>query len=156
MAGKTYCIDTSSLIAAWYERYKPNRFPKLWEQLDKLIKEGRLVSSSLVYRECSKQRSEELHNWLKERDTMFHTPDEDVQLQVDHIVNTYKGLVSAGKEKFQADPFVIAMAKVHGYTVITEETGPTSLSKIPGVCNAEKIDCINLMDLIDEEDWVLG
>jgi Domain of unknown function (DUF4411) len=156
MAKKTYCIDTSALIAAWYERYKPNRFPKLWEQLDQLITEGRLVSSTLVLRECSKQRSEELHGWLKPREAMFATPDETVQGQVDHIVNTYTGLVAAGKEKFQADPFVIAQAKVNGYTVITEETGIGSLSKIPGVCAAMKVECINLMQLIDEEDWVLG
>jgi hypothetical protein len=117
---KIYCIDTSALIAAWYERYKPNRFPKLWEQLDQLIQEGRLVSSSLVLRECSKQRSEELHDWLQPRASMFQMPDEAVQGQVDHIVNTYTGLVTAGKEKFQADPFVIALANVSGYTVITE------------------------------------
>ena len=153
---KIYCIDTSALIAAWYERYKPNRFPKLWEQLDQLITDGRLVSSSLVLRECSKQRSEELHAWLKPREAMFLMPDEAVQGQVDRIVNTYTGLVAAGKEKFQADPFVIALAKVNGHTVITEETGPASLSKIPGVCNAMKVECVNLMQLIDEEDWVLG
>lgn len=156
MAKIIYCIDTSALIAAWYERYKPNRFPKLWDQLDKLIKEGRLVSSSLVLRECSKQRSEELHEWLQPRTSMFQMPDEIVQAQVEHIVNTYTGLVTAGKEKFQADPFVIALAKVNGYTVITEETGLTSLSKIPGVCNAMNVECINLMQLIDQEDWVLG
>jgi hypothetical protein len=156
VANIIYCIDTSALIAAWYERYKPNRFPKLWDQLDELIKEGRLVSSSLVLRECSKQRSEELHEWLQPRASMFQMPDEIVQAQVEHIVNTYTGLVTAGKEKFQADPFVIALAKVNGYTVITEETGLTSLSKIPGVCNAIKVGCINLMQLIDQEDWVLG
>ena len=153
---KTYCIDTSALIAAWYERYKRNRFPKLWEQLDQLIQDGRLMSSTLVLRECSKQRSEELHDWLQPRSAMFQVPGETVQGQVDHIVNTYTGLVSAGKEKFQADPFVIAQAKVGGYTVITEETGPTSLAKIPGVCNVMKVECINLMQLIDAEDWVLG
>ena len=156
MARKIYCIDTSALIAAWYERYKPNRFPKLWEQLDQLIQEGRLVSSSLVLRECSKQRSEELHDWLKPREAMFMAPDETVQGQVELIVNTYTGLVQAGKEKFQADPFVIAQAKVSGYAVITEETGIGSLGKIPGVCSAMKVECINLMQLIDEEDWVLG
>ncbi|MBR1165023.1 DUF4411 family protein [Bradyrhizobium elkanii] len=156
MAKKIYCIDTSALIAAWYERYKPNRFPKLWDQLDQLVTDGRLVSSTLVLRECNKQRSEELHGWLKPRETMFVMPDEVVQQQVDYIVNTYTGLVSAGKEKFQADPFVIALAKVEGHTVITEETGIGSLSKIPGVCNAMKVECINLMQLIDEEDWVVG
>lgn len=151
-----YCIDTSALIAAWYERYKPNRFPKLWEHLDALFVKKRLVSSTLVLRECNKQRSEELHGWLKPRDAMFISPDEAVQAQVEHIVNTYRGLVSAGKEKFQADPFVIALSKVAGYTIVTEETGPTSLSKIPGVSNAMKVECINLMQLIDAEDWVLG
>lgn len=155
MPGKIYCIDTSALIAAWYERYKPNRFPKLWDQFDQLITANRLVSSSLVLRECNKQRSEELHGWLKPREAMFIVPDEPVQEQVDHIVNTYTGLVSAGKEKFQADPFVIALAKVSRYTVITEETGPTSLAKIPGVCKAMNVDCVNLMQLIDDEDWVL-
>ncbi len=45
---------------------------------------------------------------------------------------------------------------MNGYTVITEETGIGSLDKIPGVCNAMKIECINLMQLIDDEDWVLG
>lgn len=151
-----YCIDTSALIAAWYERYKPNRFPKLWDEFDALIKASRLVSSSLVLRECSKQRSEELHGWLKPREAMFLPPDEAVQSQVDFIVNNYKGLVTAGKEKFQADPFVIALAKVNGHSVITEETGPASLSKIPGVCSAMKVPCLNLMQLIDQEDWVLG
>ena len=46
MTKKTYCIDTSALIAAWYERYKPNRFPKLWEQLDQLVTDGRLSGAS--------------------------------------------------------------------------------------------------------------
>jgi hypothetical protein len=43
-----------------------------------------------------------------------------------------------------------------GYTVVAEETGVGSLGKIPGVCNARKVDCINPMQLIDAEDWVLG
>ena len=51
---------------------------------------------------------------------------------------------------------MIALAKVGGHTVITEETGIGSLGKIPGVCNAMKVECINLMQLIDAEDWVLG
>jgi hypothetical protein len=128
----SYCIDTSALISAWYERYKPNRFPPLWKQFDALIIEGRLLSSLMVLDECSR-RSPELHAWLKEREAMFLPPDEAVQARVDHIVNTYTRLVEQGKEKFAADPFLIATAEVNGYTVITEETGPDSLRKIPSV-----------------------
>lgn len=150
-----YCIDTSALIAAWYERYKPKRFPKLWDQLDGLIQEGRLVSSLLVLGECEK-RSPELHVWLKEREHMFIEPDQAVQQRVQHVLNAYKGLVAAGKQKFAADSFVIATAEVHGYTVVTEETGPDSLRKIPGVCNAMGIPTSNLMQLFDAEDWTIG
>lgn len=153
-----YCIDTSALIAAWYERYKPNRFPKLWDQFDQLIAAGRLMSSDMVLDECSR-KSPELHAWLKERDelySMFLPPDERVQGRVNHIVNTYTALVAQGKEKFAADPFLIATAEIHGHTVITEETGPDSLKKIPGVCRAMKVPVVNLMQLFDAEDWVIG
>jgi hypothetical protein len=37
-----------------------------------------------------------------------------------------------------------------------EKTRIGNLGKIPGMCNAVKVECINLMHLIDEEDWVLG
>lgn len=150
-----YCIDTSALIAAWYERYKPNRFPKLWEQFDQLITAGRLVSSIMVLDECSR-KSPELHAWLKERDAMFLPPDEAVQRRVDHVVNTYTALVAQGKEKFAADPFLIATAEVYGHTVVTEETGPDSLKKIPGVCREMRVPVINLVQLFDAEDWVIG
>lgn len=150
-----YCIDTSSLIAAWYERYKPNRFPKLWDQFDTLIEEGRLVSSLLVLNECEK-RGPELFAWLKDREHMFLAPDEALQRRVQSIINTYKGLVSAGKEKFAADSFIIATSELHGYTLVTEETGPNSLKKIPGVCNALGVAYCNMMQLIDAEDWTLG
>lgn len=150
-----YCIDTSALIAAWYERYKPNRFPKLWEQFDGLIDAQRLFSSSIVLDECSR-RSPELHEWLKVRSDMFLVPDVEVQTRVDYIVNTYTGLLAQGKEKFAADPFLIATAAVYGHTVVTEETGPDSLRKIPGVCRKLNVPSINLMQLFDAEDWIIG
>jgi hypothetical protein len=87
---------------------------------------------------------------------MFLPPDEKVQVRVGHIINTYTGLVAAGKEKFAADPFVIATAEVHDYTVLTEETGPNSLKKIPGVCEAMKVKWCNLVQLFDNEDWTIG
>ncbi|MEQ1945049.1 DUF4411 family protein [Mesorhizobium sp. VNQ89] len=150
-----YCIDTSALIAAWYERYKPKRFPKLWVQFDGLIGEGRMVSSTLVLAECEK-RSPELYAWLRERNHMFIAPDESVQRNVQVVLNKYTGLAMAGKEKFAADSFVIATASYHGHTVVTEETGPNSLRKIPGVCQDMAVPYCNLMQLFDAEDWMIG
>ncbi len=39
-----YCVDTSSLIAAWQERYPIENFPKFWDRMGGLIEDGRLVS----------------------------------------------------------------------------------------------------------------
>jgi hypothetical protein len=90
------------------------------------------------------------------REAIFLQPNEAIQKRVDHIVNTYSGLVAQGKEKFAADPFVIAIAEVNGYIVVTEETGPDSLRKIPGVCRALNVQCKNLMELLDAEVGFVG
>ncbi|MCP1854506.1 hypothetical protein ACVI1L_004740 [Bradyrhizobium sp. USDA 4516] len=42
--------------------------------------------------------------WLKPRDAMFIAPYDAVQQQVDHIVNTYTALVSAGNRSFRPIP----------------------------------------------------
>jgi hypothetical protein len=68
-----YCVDTSSLIAAWQERYPIENFPKFWDRMDGLIVDGRLVSPVEVFNEI-KKRSDELHGWLKSRkDSMFRS-----------------------------------------------------------------------------------
>ena len=155
MASTIYCIDSSALIAAWYERYRPRRFPRLWEHFSVLVIDGRLVSSSLVLAECSK-RSPELHEWLLTHEMMFMQPDADVQGQAAYVVNTYPKLVGVGRERSSADPFLIATAHVYGHTIVTEEVGPTSLRSIPGVCNAMGVKFCNLVDMFDAEDWTIG
>lgn len=50
----TYCIDTSSLIAAWQERYPIENFPPFWGKMGDLISKKRLVSPLKC---CTKQRS---------------------------------------------------------------------------------------------------
>ena len=45
-----------------------------------------------------------------------------------------------GKNPDPADPWLIAVAKVHGYTVVTNEKA-TSTSRIPAACRMTAIDC---------------
>jgi len=42
-----------------------------------------------------------------------------------------------------ADPWLIALGKHYGYTVVTDERGANDLAKIPGVCNALGVRCID-------------
>jgi len=42
-----------------------------------------------------------------------------------------------------ADPWLIALGKHYGYTVVSDERGPNSAAKIPGVCRTLGVRCID-------------
>jgi hypothetical protein len=42
-----------------------------------------------------------------------------------------------------ADPWLIALGKHYGYTVVSDERGATNLAKIPGVCNDLGVRCVD-------------
>ena len=152
----TYCIDTSSLLHAWFRAYPPKRFGSLWAALDRLIDEGRLVASVEVFHEL-KKKDDDVFAWAKVRkDTMFREIDDDVQNEVVRIMQVYPKLVDTGKGKSGGDPFVIAqaLAAKPRLVVITQEAGGSAdKPKIPFVCDQEGIRHINLLTLIEEEDW---
>ena len=154
--GAIYCMDTSSLIHAWRRAYPPNRFPKLWAEIDTLIDEGRLMASIEVYLELQK-KDDEVCEWAKTRkETMFREIDEDTQAALVGIMAAYPKLVDTSTGKSGADPFVIALASCPPKaTVVTQEgVGSQKSPKIPYVCQQEGIQCINLLAMIDAEDWV--
>ncbi|WP_043358369.1 DUF4411 family protein [Belnapia sp. F-4-1] len=152
-----YCVDTSALIAAWQERYPIENFPRFWDRLDAFIAEGRLISPDEVLRETGK-RSDELHVWLKARNSMFRELDEPIQIEAAQVLARFPRLVGERKLRTSADPFVIALAKIEGLPIITEEkpTGSTSRPNIPDVCAALGVRPMSLLELIRAERWVVG
>jgi len=58
-----YCIDTSALIHGWRRDYPPDVFRSLWEQLDQLIKIGKLFSSFEVLLELERG-GDDIYNFL--------------------------------------------------------------------------------------------
>lgn len=158
MPGKdvAYCIDTSSLLHAWFRAYPPKRFSSVWAALDRLIDEGRLIASIEVLNEL-KKKDDDVFAWARERkDTLFQEIDDDVQEGVVRIMQAYPKLVDTGKGKSGGDPFVIAqaLASTPRLVVITQESGGSAdKPKIPYVCTQEGIRHIDLLTLIEEEDW---
>ena len=82
--------------------------------------------------------------------------DEDLQDAAAEILSNFPKLVDDRPHKGQADPFVIALARIRGATVVTEEgvTGSAKRPKIPFVCGHYGVACINLVGLMRAEDWV--
>lgn len=156
-AGDSYCVDTSSLIAAWDERYPLENFPLFWEKLEALGASGRAFVPEAVVDETDK-RSKELNKWLKDRAHSIVKYEVEIQQEAKAILGQYPLLVKHIKSRFAADPFVIATAKAKGLVVVTEETPSNSASrpKIPDVCRELGIECVTLIALIRRERWVIG
>lgn len=156
MPATVYSIDTSSLIHGWRRAYPPKRFPGLWARLDDLIGEGRLVASIEVFNELEK-KDDEILAWTKERkEALFLEIDDDVQAAVIHVMGHYPKLVDTGKGKSGCDPFLIAQALAGEplLTVLTQEQGGSAdKPKIPFVCLSEGVPCMDLLQLIEAEDW---
>jgi hypothetical protein len=152
-----YCIDTSSLIAAWQEKYPIDNFPAIWTKIHTLIEEERLIAPVDVLLE-TKKRSDELHTWLKARKTMFRELTNAVQIEAGQVLARFPRLVGEKKLRTSADPFVIALAKVEGFQLVTDEkpTGSLNRPNIPDVCLELGMATINVLQLIQSEKWVVG
>ncbi|MGD9739705.1 MAG: DUF4411 family protein [Bauldia sp.] len=154
-SAKVYCIDSSSLIHAWRRAYPPHRFAPVWQAIEGLIDDGRLRSSIEVFNELGR-KDDDIFAWAKARKDAFLEIDDGVQDQVVRIMAVYPRLVDTVKGRSGADPFVIAQAMVGqpAMTVVTQEgAGGEKSPKIPYVCQREGLRSINLLELIEEEDW---
>ena len=121
------------------------------------VDDGRLIAPIEVLNEM-KKRSDELHTWLKARPKMFRELDDAVQIAAAQVLGQFPRLVGERKLRTSADPFVIALARVEGIELVTDEkpTGSPSRPNIPDVCMALNMTSIGVLDLIRAEKWVVG
>ena len=145
-----YCVDTSAWLDGWNRFYPPKVFRTLWDEIDQLVTAGEIISAEEVYIELAK-RDDDLHAWVKSRKLMLRVPDEPIQLAVSALLQKYPRLVDTLKNRSQADPFVIATAQHAGATVVTGESfGSATRPRIPYVCQAEGLSCMNFLEMLIE------
>ncbi|MCD4844733.1 MAG: DUF4411 family protein [Methanosarcinales archaeon] len=149
-----YCIDTSSLITGWNERYPPEVFPGLWKNFENLIEINTLIAPIEVYYELEKQ-DDSITKWVDKNSRMFQPLDEEIQEIVRDILAKYPTLIDVNRPTYQADPFIIALAIKRSCAVVTQEvwTKSPKRTKIPNICDAYGIKCIDLLGMIKELMW---
>lgn len=131
-------------------------FPSLWERFDDLIKSGNIIATEEVLIELER-KDDDVHRWALERRQMFVPMYGNIQQAAISILAKYPRLIDNRKNRSSADPFVIALAQAQreDCAVVTYETHSNSPDRprIPDVCDALGIRCINVSELIQEEGW---
>lgn len=152
-----YSIDTSAILDGWARYYPPDVFPGLWEHLDELIGEGRLIATEEVLHELER-KDDAASAWAKVRPQLFVPIDADIQAAVTAILEQFEKLVDTRANRSAADPFVIALAQIKHCAVVTGEKATKNLDRpnIPDVCQELKLPCLSLLQLIRTEKWVFG
>lgn len=149
-----YVLDTSALIGAWQRKYPPDVFPSLWDNLDRLGRNGELFVPEEVMGELARQ-DDELHAWVSDRaEQLVVVSSRAVFLSVRAILHDHPKLTMPGAGRGKADPFVIAEAQARGCPVVTEERGGSEAKpRIPYVCRSLGIECMEFLDVIKAEQW---
>ena len=171
---KIYYCDASALITAWDQRYRPTIaiFQKFWELLENIFEQERLIIPKIIFQEIKIKDSKisisgkqdkklSLKDWLEDTAKITLKDHREYLEQLAELSKKYKkDEASDGKTSSvsKADLYLIAMAKVENWIVLTEEATqkqlPEKMSKykIPAVCEKEKVECLSLIDFLEAEN----
>lgn len=149
-----YIFDTSALIGAWVRLYPPDSFPRVWDQMNTLADERRLLVPAEVFDELEAQ-ADDLFAWVKERKEFIVLPTtRALLLEARAVLADHPHLTKTGTGRGRADPFVIALAALQNCPVVTQEQGGTAAKpRIPFVCGVRSIGCLSFLDVIRAESW---
>lgn len=152
-----YVFDTSSFRV--FGHYFPHRFPTIWDNINALVDEKRLISVREVFNELNAGGNRPfLLDWIKSNKKIFLIPTQEEMIFVREIFSIphFQNLVLQ-KQRLKgtpvADPFIIASAKVKHGCVVTEETRKPTAAKIPNICEHFGIDWTNVEGFMEKEGW---
>lgn len=152
-----YSCDSSAFLDGWIRNYPPDTFPVVWEQMSKLVDAGRLIFIDEVAREL-KRKDDGAYEWVNSRSTSVVSIDEEIQDAVTELLRVHQRMLDTRRNKSGADPFVIALAQVRQCSVLSGEqsTGSLERPKIPDVCDAVGVPCVNLLKMFRDEGLRFG
>jgi hypothetical protein len=144
----------------WQARFYPTDvFVGLQKRIEELIAGGKLRAPQIVREELEAVGTPDLKRWARSQGGLFVPLEPELQNEAAAIQARYPELVDARSGHESADPWVIALAKLQGWTVVSQETSANEKRKppksyyIPDVCRDLGLSCINLLGLMRREGW---
>ncbi|MES9902309.1 MAG: DUF4411 family protein [Sedimenticola sp.] len=152
-----YLLDANTLIEAKNRYYNMKVCPGFWDWLLLSSISGDIASISLVFDEL-KRGNDELKEWaILHGDLFLDVADEPTQqafAEIAQHVSTeaHKMKVGAMEDFLSgADPWLIAMARASGMSVVTHEAYNPDIKKkflIPNICHTFDVPYIDTFELL--------
>lgn len=149
-----YTLDSNILIAL-VRMYPRDIFPAMWDNIEASAASGDSCICEAVLREVHRG-GDDLHAWAKDLDGFVCSATDEELLVVAEIGEAHPEWVQG--QVNEADPFVIAHAKLEKSTIVTEESrkGPNTEDrnqKIPNIAEEHGVDCIKFFDFVRRQGW---
>ncbi len=154
-----YSVDTNIYLDWWERRYPSDIFLSLTAQVEGLIGAGRWRAVKGVSDEIVHNGTPALKSWAKANPGQFVAHDAAVLKEANAILARFSGMIDPYARHDEADRYIIAHAKLNGWTVVTHETPARSKKHavrshfIPDVCSNLGVRCIGLLELMREQKW---
>lgn len=154
--GNTNVADTDVLITLMtYHPQDKLAYRAIWDEIETLIKQKNIFSTMVVYDEIIKYlgKNDQLRKWaISHKKRFFISPDQETWKFAQDIIKKFPDLLN--KKKLQtgepdADPFLIALAKSEGATIITQERKDLP-NRIPMVALHYSVKSIDLYEFFEE------
>jgi hypothetical protein len=151
-----YVLDASIWIRIG-RHHPPDIFKRLWTALDGAIASGVVCSPEEVLHELARG-TDGLDKLLSGKKGLFIPLDEPLQVAVAAVLAECRTLAEPEAERNRADPFVVALAQLHGHTVVTGERprrDPSGRMKIPDACDRLGIPWMDWFAFLRATGWEL-
>lgn len=145
---EVYLIDSS----AWFNIDVRGDHEQVWQMIYRLIAEKRIVICAAILdeiRNSSVYERIKLHEAALKDGDLASTDLEYLQL-IGKITHEHPTMSRARSRKFAADPYVVALAKLQGYTVVADESNTRANRKIPGACRKLNVRCLTLDEFVEK------
>lgn len=148
---RRYCIDTSSVVAL-KRNYPRKSLRPLWDLLEQLADDDRLIAPHEVFRELDRVE-DEMKAWAKTRSSIFVPIDAEQGNALKEIQTEFPGLSAAAKQGPHADPWCLALSLVRTragediYLINEEKDTVTKSDKIPYVARHFKVQWARVLDV---------
>lgn len=150
----TYTLDSNILIGL-VRLYPRDIFPALWDNIEFAVSTRDSCICEAILREVHRG-GDELHSWAKNLNGFVCSATDEELAVVAEIAVAHPQWVQG--QLNEADPFVIAHAKIEGSKVVTEESrkGPNTEDrnqKIPNVADEHGVETLKFFDYVREKGW---